>query len=62
MLPGERLQLRVFDIDATRLVLIVDDYPESSAFELAAGRPFDATAHEEDLVELHAILESIQVH
>jgi hypothetical protein len=60
--PGERLQLRVFDIDGTRLVLIVDDYPESSWAELTAGRPFDATAHEEDLVELHAILDSIQVH
>jgi hypothetical protein len=43
-------------------VLIVDDYPESSWAELTVGRPFDATAHEEDLVELHAILDSIQVH
>lgn len=60
--PGERVQLQVFDVDGVRLLLVIDDYPGTSALEEELGIPPSDDAHQEDLVELNEMLDSIRVY
>ena len=62
MRPGEQVQLRVFDIKGTRLLLVVDDYAGTSAHEEEAGLPASDNAHADDLVELHQMLDTMRIY
>jgi hypothetical protein len=61
MALGERLPIRIVDVDGVRLVIVATDYPGTSAWELGQGESFDPTAHAEHQVELQAIFDSIRI-
>lgn len=62
-IPGDVHNLIVLDVHGRRLVIELDDYADSSIFEMESyATPFDPQAHAQDLVELHDMLESIQFH
>lgn len=60
MALGERIPIRIFDMDGVRLVIVATDDPGTSAWELQHGESYNPDAHADDQVELHAILDSIQ--
>jgi hypothetical protein len=62
MALGERLPIRIIDIDGVRVVIVATDYPGTSAWELGEGITFDPDDHAEDQIELQAIFESIQIN
>ena len=62
MALGERLPVRIVDVDGVRLVIVATDYPGTSAWEQGEGATFDPSAHAEHQVELQAILDSIAIN
>jgi hypothetical protein len=60
MALGERLPIRIIDVEGVRLVIVATDYPGTSAWELGEGKTFDPNDHAEDQVQLQAIFDSIQ--
>lgn len=61
MALGERLPIRILDVDGLRLVIVATDYPGTSAWEVGQGESFDPDAHAEHEVELQAIFDSIRI-
>ena len=56
--PG---QFRIVEIDGKLIVIRTTDFPETSPYELSRGVAPDPNRHAADQVELHAILDSIQL-
>jgi hypothetical protein len=56
-----RTEFRIFDVDGEPIVVMAMDFPETSPFEEENGVPFDPERHTENLIALHAILDSIKL-
>jgi hypothetical protein len=62
MALGERLPIRIVDVDGIRLVIVATDYAGTSAWEVGHGVTFDLSDHAEDQFALQAILDSIRIN
>jgi hypothetical protein len=62
MALGERLPVRIVDVDGVRVVIVASDHPGTSAWEVENGVTFDATDHADDQPEAQAIVDSIQIN